>query len=63
MTMTGDGLFAAVVAALGAAEDPELQELVLKPICNALVTYIQSNAVVTVVGVTAGAASAGGTIA
>lgn len=63
MAMTGDGLFAAVVAALGVAQDGDIQEAALKPICQAIVTYIQTNAIVTVVGVQTGGSSAGGTIA
>jgi len=48
MPMTGSGLFNEVKAALGAAEDPDLQEAALLPICNAIVSYIQANAAVAV---------------
>lgn len=50
MAMTGDGLFAAVKAALGPAQDEALQEAALKPICNAIVSYIQGNASLSVPG-------------
>jgi hypothetical protein len=46
--MTGTGLFNAVKAALGPAQDQALQEAALKPICEAIVSYIQSNAAVAV---------------
>ena len=47
MAMTGDGLFNAVKAALAPAQDAALQEAALKPICTAIVAYIQGNGVVT----------------
>jgi hypothetical protein len=46
MPMTGAGLFAAVVAKLGSAQDPALQQAALEPICEAIVEYIQTNAIV-----------------
>lgn len=48
MAMTGDGLFNAVKAALGVAQDAALQEAALKPICQAIVDYIKSNGAVSV---------------
>lgn len=48
MTMTGDGLFAAVKAALPAATDTAIPEAHLKPLCTAIVAYIKANAVVAV---------------
>lgn len=48
MALDGDGLFNAVKAALGVAQDADLQEAALKPICEAIVEYIIANAVVTV---------------
>jgi len=48
MAMTGVGLFNAVKAALSPAQDLALQQAALQPICEAIVSYIQANAVVAV---------------
>ena len=48
MAITGDGLFAAVKAALPEATDEALQEAHLKPLCTAIVDYLKANAVVVV---------------
>lgn len=64
MTMTGAGLYSAVAAALGTAQDAAMQQAALKPICDAIVAYIKSNATVTVTvtsvsGVTTGTGVSG----
>lgn len=60
--MTGVGLFNAVKAALGPAQDAALQEAALKPICEAIVSYIQSNATLSVPGTGLVAPSGGGPV-
>jgi hypothetical protein len=48
MPLTAAGLFNVVKTKLGTAEDPDLQEAALMPICEAIVEYIIANALVTV---------------
>jgi hypothetical protein len=62
MPMTVEGMAEAIVAAVGPATDQAKLEAFAEQLATAIVTYIQDEAQVTVVGVQGGGGTASGTI-
>jgi hypothetical protein len=62
MALSVAGLKAALIAALGPAEDGATQDDVAQALAEAIVDYFVANAVITVPGVQAGGATVVGTL-